>query len=128
MSKRQMYLVLVLGFLLIGPISLITADVSEAQDAANPKGDLWGGNNGDAIFLKWLAEPSATEYVVYRGTSLTGPWAELFRDENIDVGGMREDVTSDAKVMDLCYRVEGINGTGQVIRNYEPMCVPKFVE
>jgi hypothetical protein len=41
---------------------------------------------------------------------------------------MREDVTSDAKVMDLCYRVEGINGTGQVIRNYEPMCVPKFVE
>jgi hypothetical protein len=80
-----MYLVLVLGFLLIGPISLITADVSEAQDAANPKGDLSGGNNGDAIFLKWLAEPSATEYIVYRGTSLTGPWAELFRDENIDV-------------------------------------------
>ena len=94
MTKPQLRLLVLVAALLIGPSSFLTADSSHAQDAANPKGDLWGGNNGDAIFLKWLAEPSATEYIVYRGTSLTGPWAELFRDENIDVGGMREDVTS----------------------------------
>ncbi len=37
------------------------------------------------------------------------------------------DVTPDARLKDLCYKVEAIDVKGNVIRRYEPVCVPKFV-
>ncbi|HEX9271073.1 MAG TPA: hypothetical protein VGA01_02545 [Candidatus Binatia bacterium] len=40
--------------------------------------------------------------------------------------GSKIDQTPDARKTDLCYKVEAINTLGQVIRIYQPMCVPKF--
>jgi hypothetical protein len=39
----------------------------------------------------------------------------------------RLDDTPDARLMDLCYKVEAIDTEGLVIETYEPICVPKFV-
>jgi hypothetical protein len=105
----------------------MTAGLSHAQFAQNSQGDLWGSNQGDFIMLRWLGQTGVTQYIVYRGTSISGPWTELFRDAEIEFGGSRVDVTSDAKLMDLCYRVEAIDGSAQVIRAYQPVCVPRFV-
>jgi hypothetical protein len=84
MTKPQLRLLVLVAALLIGPSSFLTADSSHAQAAANPEHDLWGSNIGDSILLKWLGEPGATQYIVYRGISITGPWTDLFRDSDID--------------------------------------------
>ena len=42
--------------------------------------------------------------------------------------GPKIDDTPEARLMDLCYKVEAINELGRAIRIYEPMCVPKFVQ
>lgn len=66
MTKPQLRLLVLVAALLIGPSSFLTADSSHAQAAANPEHDLWGSNIGDSILLKWLGEPGATQYIVYR--------------------------------------------------------------
>jgi hypothetical protein len=47
--------------------------------------------------MRWLPEARAAEYIVYRGTSTSGPWKELFRDSDIEIGGSKIDLTPDAK-------------------------------
>ena len=100
---------------------------AHAQHGKNAEGDLWGENLGDFIMMRWLAQPGAAEYIVYRAASISGPWIELFRAIEIEFGGSRVHYTPDAKKMDLCYWVEAIDTTDRVIRVYEPFCVPKFV-
>jgi hypothetical protein len=96
--------------------------------AGNTRGDLWAENQGDQIVFNCAYHDGTTEYIVYRATSASGPWAELGRmpDDVARTSGRKIDDTPDARLMDLCYRVEAINGKGVVIRRYEPMCVPKF--
>lgn len=97
--------------------------------ASNTQGTLYGENLGDSIIKKWTLNNSATEYIVYRSTSLTGPWEVngLFSQAAARTGGATEELTSDARLMDVCYKVEAIDSKGVVIETYEPICVPKFV-
>ena len=96
--------------------------------ARNARGDLWGENQGDQIVFNWAYHTGASEYIVYRAMSVTGPWQELGRmsDAVARTSGAKIDDTPDARLMDLCYKVEAIDASGQVIRIYQPMCVPKF--
>jgi hypothetical protein len=97
--------------------------------ASNAQGTLYGENMGDFIILQWALNDSATEYFVYRSTSLNGPWEQTgrFSQGAASTGGAKVHETPDARLMDLCFKVEAIDGTGLVIEFYEPMCVPKFV-
>jgi hypothetical protein len=99
------------------------------QSATNAKGTLYGENMGDYIILQWALNDSATEYFVYRSTSLNGPWEQTgrFSQGAASTGGAKVHETPDARLMDLCFKVEAIDGTGLVIEFYEPICVPKFV-
>jgi hypothetical protein len=102
----------------------------KTQWASNAQGTLYGENLGESIILRWAFKDSATEYIVYRATSLTGPWEVNGRVSQAAVrsGGATEELTSDARSMDLCYKVEAVNAKGLVIEFYEPICVPKFVQ
>ena len=95
---------------------------------SNNQGDLTGENMGDNVALSWAYDDRAAEYVVFRATSLQGPWAEQFRLEGSARGGGQVDATPDARLMDLCYKLEAHDAAGLAIRFYEPICVPKFVE
>ncbi len=122
-----------LVWLLTVQLSFITVEVSQAQpfpSAQNAQGDLWGENWGDKIVFNWVEEDGVTEYIIYRSTSFNGPWAEIDRldDRAAKTGGSKGDDTPDARLKDLCYKVEAINAKGNVIKRYEPICIPKFVE
>jgi hypothetical protein len=41
-------------------------------------------------------------------------------------GGAKVDRTPEARLKDLCYRVEATDESGAVIRVYQPICVPKY--
>ena len=113
-----------------------TVQVSQAQKdrmtpwASNPQRTLYGENMGDFIILDWDLRDEAAEYFVYRSTSLNGPWKQVLRTRQgaARTGGARVDLTPDARVMDLCYKVEVIDAAGLVIEIYEPICVPKLVQ
>jgi hypothetical protein len=100
------------------------------QSATNSKGTLYGENAGDFIILQWSLNDSATEYFVYLSTSLSGPWEQTgrFSQGAARTGGAKVHETPDAKLMDLCFKVEAIDSKGLVIEFYEPICVPKFVQ
>ena len=132
MKKVLIFAISLVWFLIVQP-SFITVHVSQAQpfpSAQNTRGDLWGENWGDQIVFNWVEADGATEYIVYRFTSLAGPWQELARVREVAArtGGSKVDVTPDASLMDLCYKVEALDAKGNVIRKYEPICVPKFVQ
>lgn len=115
------------------PESFITLQIREAEPnptVSNKAVDLSGLNMGDQIVLWWTIDDRATEYILFRSTSVDGPWVERFRMDDIAAatGGGKVDITPDARLLDLCYRVEAINALGQIVRTYEPICVPKFVE
>jgi hypothetical protein len=101
----------------------------ETQWASNAKGTLYGENMGDFIILQWSLNDSATEYFVYRSTSPNGPWKQTgrFSQGAARTGGAKVHETPDARLMDLCFKVEAIDATGRAIELYEPICVPKFV-
>ncbi len=128
--KKNLIFAISLFWLLTVYLCFITVEVSEAQYARNPQGDLYGENLGDRILLQWDLHDGATEYIVYRSTSLTGPWEinGRFTQAAATTGGATEELTPDASLMDLCYKVEALDATGLVIETYEPICVPKFAE
>jgi len=102
---------------------------SKIQWATNPQRTLYGENAGDFIILQWDHNDDATEYFVYRSTSLAGPWEQTgrFSQGAAITGGAKVHDTPDARLMDLCFKVEVIDAAGLVIEFYEPICVPKFV-
>jgi len=112
-----------------------TMQVSQTQQgrkpqwASNAQRTFYGENLGDSIILDWDLNDEAAEYFVYRSTSLNGPWKQVLRTSQAAArtGGARVDLTPDARLMDLCYKVEAIDSSGVVIEFYEPICVPKFV-
>ena len=127
MRKILIFAISLVWFLIVQP-SFITVDVSQAQVAMNPPGDLLGENMGDQIAFNWPPQDGATEYIIYRSLSVNGPWEEIDRidDDAARTAGAKLDVTDDARLKDLCYKVEAIDAKGKVIRRYEPMSVPKF--
>jgi hypothetical protein len=96
--------------------------------ASNAQGTLYGENAGDFIILQWNLNDSIAEYFVYRSMSLNGPWEQTgrFSQGAASTGGAKVDDTPDARLMDLCYKVEAVDSKGLVIEFYEPICVPKF--
>jgi hypothetical protein len=112
------------------PGSFITVDIREAEPNStvnNRKDDLAGWNMGDQIVLWWERQDHATEYIVYRSLSSDGLWKELTRETAVGRANT-VDITPDARLIDLCYRLEALDAKGRVIRRYKPVCVPKFVE
>jgi hypothetical protein len=115
------------------PGNFISVEIRQAEPnvtVGNSKADLTGWNMGDQVALWWSRDDRAAEYVFYRATSLDGPWEEIFRQdlETAGASGAAVDGTPDARLMDLCYKVKALNTKGKVVRKYEPICVPKFME
>src|SRR5881409_3040741 len=90
-----------LVFILTAYLCFINVEVGEAQWASNAKGTLYGENLGDSIILRWDLNDSATEYIVYRSTSLTGPWEVngRFSQAAASTGGPTEELTPDARLV-----------------------------
>jgi hypothetical protein len=101
----------------------------KTQWASNAQGTLYGENAGDFIILQWTLNDDAAEYRTYRSRSLAGPWEQVLRTSQAAAatGGAKVDDTPDARLMDLCYKVQAIDAKGLVIGTYEPISVPKFV-
>jgi hypothetical protein len=106
--------------------ALIPQSVANAQWASNASRDLFGENLGDFIILQWTGENAAADYVVYEADSRNGPWIVSFSVADMR-GGAKVVRTPDARVKDLCFKVEATDATKKVIRIYQPICVPKFV-
>lgn len=115
------------------PGSLLTVQLRRAEPnvtVQNSARDLDGLNMGDQVILGWSLEDRAAEYVLFRAPSLEGPWEERGRVDSVAArtGGSKVDITPDARLKDLCYKVDALDAKGKVVRRYEPICVPKFVE
>ena len=111
--------------------SSVTVNLIQPQNfpnEQNTQGDLAGENWGDKIVFNWGFTEAAAAYLVYGSLSLAGPWEEILRITDNTSHGSKVDVTPDAQLNDLCYKVEAIDANGTVIRLYKPMCVPKFVQ
>ena len=100
----------------------------KTQWASNAQRTLYKENAGDFIILQWTLNYDAAEYRTYRSRSLAGPWEQVLRTSQgpAATGGAKVDDTPDARLMDLCYKVEAIDSKGLVIEFHEPICVPKF--
>ena len=48
------------------------------QTVQNPQRDLAGTNYGNQIFISWGPIDGASEYVIYRSRSISGPWQVLY--------------------------------------------------
>jgi len=97
----------------------------DAQWSSNSARDLFGENMGDSITIQWTTQEGAAQYFVYQSTSSAGPWTVSFSVSDMR-GGAKVIYTPDARLMDLCYKVEATDATGAVIKVYEPICVPKY--
>ena len=131
--KKIVIIVINLAWLLTILLGCFSMEAREAEPnptVTNPQGDLEGSNMGDQVVLSWAFDDRATGYVLFRSTSLQGPWVERLRfdADAVRSGGSQVDITPDARLMDLCYKVDAVDGKGEVIRRYEPICVRKFVE
>jgi hypothetical protein len=95
--------------------------------ASNGANDLFGDNHGEYIMLKWEDTDEAAQYYVYSAMSPEGPWTLSFSLGD-NLGGAKQDYTPDARLRDICYKVEATDLVGVVIRLYEPICVRKYVD
>jgi hypothetical protein len=129
MSKRQIMIALILGSLVLSALSSMISTPAYSQAVRNSQKSLYGENMGDFIILQWEINDNATEYFMYRSTTANGPWEQVgkFSQGAARTGGAKVDYTPDARLMDLCYKVEALDITSTVIEFYEPICVPKFV-
>jgi hypothetical protein len=107
-------------------LGLILVAASYGQTGQNPGRDLAATNYGNMIMLHWAQTDGASEYVVYRSLSISGPWEVLYTIVSPPKGAMT-DVTPDAMTMILCYHIDAKNSSGVVIHTYQPICVPKYV-
>ena len=102
----------------------------------NPAGDLSGTNVGDAISLGWAAPPEATtKYVAFRASTQEGPWREAARFERVIDQATQVELTVTPLYTpgvdpstDAFYRLEARAADGTVLRRYEPVFVPRYVD
>jgi hypothetical protein len=125
MPVKKGFLLIVVSILCFLIVQLGFVRVSNAQSANNAKNDFGGVNHGDFIALVWNDAEGAAQYYVYTSTSLAGPWTPSFSVGD-NSGGAKVDYTPDARLRDVCYKVEATDASGFVIRIYEPICVPKY--
>jgi hypothetical protein len=125
--KKNLIFAISVFWLLSVYLCFITVEVSHAQWASNTSKDLFGDNEGDYIVLQWDDADGAAQYYVYTSTSLTGPWTLSFSLGD-NLGGAKVDYTPDARLRDVCYKLEATDANGAAIKVYEPICVPKFVK
>jgi hypothetical protein len=90
----------------------------------NSKADFRGSNIGDSIYFSWAPAEQAKEYVRFRSYSIGGPWTEDVRIPGSLTNSV--DITPEARETTLCYRLEARNEGDNVVRSYEPICVPKY--
>jgi len=102
---------------------------------SNADDDLSAYKGRTYISFRWDELPTGTTKIVLsRATSSNGPWTEVLIDEfAIDMqpnGNMVHDATDlvplDA-ANDYFYRMEAFSATGQLLKTYAPVFVPKFV-
>jgi hypothetical protein len=108
----------------------VAQEVLKSVRAQNPSGDLRGENWRVRIFVMWPAQNDAKTYIIYRALSINERWVELAQKTNEEVidSGTYEDVTDLAQTNSLCYKIEPVNELGQLLRVYEAVCVPKYVD
>ena len=124
LMERQFLLVMVFALIFLS-VQMSFVGVSNARSAGNTNNDLGAVNHGDFIAIQWDDADEAAQYYVYTSTSLGGPWTLSFSVGD-NLGGAKVDYTPDARVRDVCYRVEATDSTAAVIRVYGPICVPKY--
>jgi len=121
----------------IVPASLFSFDARiagaqfvEMTTEHNEAADLMAQNWGDLIYLSVSLQEGAATYIVYRSVSDQGGWVERMRasDKELrDFANSVQDITSYAQERELCYKVEAIDSVGRLLRDYEPVCVPRYV-
>jgi len=92
----------------------------------NSKVDFSGTNIGDSIHFSWAPAEHAKEYVLFRAYSIDGPWTEVAPIPGSLTNGVN--ITSEARERTLCYRLEARDDKGNIVKSYEPICVPKYEE
>ena len=108
----------------------VAQEVLKSVRAQNPSGDLRGENWRVRIFVMWPAQEGAKTYIIYRALSVNEHWVELAQKKNEEVidSGTYEDITDLAQSNSLCYKIEAVNEVGQLLRVYEAVCMPKYVD
>lgn len=103
----------------------------------NADNDFDAYNMGRYIVFGWSGLPEGTaKIVISRAPSQEGPWTEVFVDEYpIDMKPDAWGFIHDEKSLvpadpanDYFYRMETFSGTGQLLKRYAPVFLPKFVK
>ncbi|GBD98466.1 hypothetical protein BMS3Abin07_00480 [bacterium BMS3Abin07] len=107
-------------------VSIYKAELNLGVD--NRKMDLSGINDGPpyGIRLYWERDDRAEKYIFYRAYSMDGPWERIYSIGKGFLTGAAADSTPYLTEREHCYRVEAVDKRGQVIRRYEPICVPPY--
>lgn len=102
----------------------------------NADNDFDAYNMGRYIVFGWSGLPEGTAKMVFsRAPSQEGPWTEIFVDEYaIDMQPLgnaihdENDPVPADPATDYFYRMEAFSGTGQLLKRYAPVFLPKFVK
>jgi len=102
----------------------------------NADNDFGAYNMGRYIIFRWSDLPEGTAKIVFsRAPSQEGPWTEVLVDEYaIDMQPLgnaihdENDPVPADPVTDYFYRMEAFSGTGQLLKRYAPVFLPKFVK
>lgn len=121
-------------------VKIIKEPFRPNRGVQNADGDLDAWNTGDYVALGWVPPPADTvKLILYRSLSADGPWDKInemeIRPYDPASGYWESQVNPnntvdfvDGRAADLYYRLEAISETGEVLRSYAPVHVPKFVE
>jgi len=105
---------------------------------SNADGDLIAINMGDYLEIGWGGLPDGTtKIVVSRAPTKDGPWIESLIDEFLDdltfSGGVMYSSRSTTLMPldtahDYFYKLEAFSATGQLLKSWAPVFVPRFVQ
>jgi len=105
---------------------------------SNADGDFGAYNNGDFIQFDWADLPEGTaKIVMFRASNKNGPWAELFSSashlvlkpvRSIFYYDTADNLLPFDTANDYFYKMEAYSATGQLLKSYSPVFVPKYVE
>jgi hypothetical protein len=107
---------------------LTASEVSKTNLTAdiNLPRDLWAQNVGDSVVLWWADAPEDTDrLILYRAISAEGSWekaveVKLYPDMPSSVLD-----NTDGTLDDLYYRMEALDVSGEIVKNFEVVWVPK---
>jgi hypothetical protein len=116
----------------VGTATVIVRGVRNyAQD--NAEGDLSAINGGDYVQFTWTELPSGTtKIVLLRATESAGPWTQVAVNEDSRVlTPFRTLVYTDVDLVppdtatDYFYKIEAFSSTGQLLKTYSPVFLPR---